>query len=871
MGTVYDGFDPIIQRRVAIKTVSKDSIAPEEATELLGRFKREAQAAGRLNHPGIVSIYEYGEADEIAFIAMEFISGNELKKYFDTKEQFSIADIVRIMTDILDALEHAHRNGVVHRDIKPANIMVTKEGRVKVADFGVARIESQLVTQVGTRIGTPAYMSPEQHQGHTADGRSDIFSAGVILYQFLTGERPFSGGAYTILQQILKHEPVAPSRLNVAVPRAFDAITSKALAPLVDDRFSSAREFAEALKKAVNDKPEPRSDSDETLISTDHLNAPTAPSRAPASPASTMESSARNKSQSRSDAPSSGFEMEAEIEFWKEIKDSVNPADFTAFIDSFPIGKFAHLARRRLDRLKVDTQPKKQEGAIVQQAAPPLPQKSPSPPADVDFELNADAQSKHDVDEKARRDAEEHIKREAEALKRKAAEERARQEQLERERTAAEQRAQKETAEQLRKENAERAQREAEALKRKDSEERTRQEQLKQERNAAEQRAKKEAAEQLRKDNAERAKREAEALQRKESEESARQEQLKRERTEAEQRAKREANENARKEAEQLAKRNAEQVSARQTSENRGRVTPADADDTDQTIGFARPKSTKKLPVVAIGAAAALAIAVGVSWFAFKPSTPDTAVTARPAAKDDKAAQDAAARKTEENRRQAEAEQRRLESEQRQAEADRQKQMEEAKRSGDKAEIQRLADEAKRAKTKEDEKRIAVEKKVLEEKRIAEKAAEDKRIAEAQGKAAADAQARAAAEAQTRAAADAQARAADAQARAAAEAQAKAAADAQAKAKATPAVSPQDSLRLAREAEAQGNMREAVSKYRTASNGGNGAASLRLAQIYGAGIGVGRDMVEESKYYRAAENQGMADEVKKLRDALIRK
>ena len=138
MGIVYDGFDPVIGRRVAIKTIARASMDPAEAAGLLGRFKREAQAAGRLNHPGIVSIHDYGEDDGLAFIAMEFIKGHELRQHFESQRRFELAHIVRIMCDILDALDHAHRNGIVHRDIKPANIMITDEGRVKVADFGVA-------------------------------------------------------------------------------------------------------------------------------------------------------------------------------------------------------------------------------------------------------------------------------------------------------------------------------------------------------------------------------------------------------------------------------------------------------------------------------------------------------------------------------------------------------------------------------------------------------------------------------------------------------------------------------------------------------------------------------------------------------------
>ena len=158
MGVVYEGFDPFIERTVAIKTIRPQQLAAGETGEILARFKREAQAAGRLNHPNIVQIYEYGEEGGIAFIAMEFIKGRELKDYFDSGQRFANKDIARIMGEMLGALEHAHRNGVTHRDMKPANVIVLEGGTVKVADFGIARIESSELTQAGTVLGTPSYM-----------------------------------------------------------------------------------------------------------------------------------------------------------------------------------------------------------------------------------------------------------------------------------------------------------------------------------------------------------------------------------------------------------------------------------------------------------------------------------------------------------------------------------------------------------------------------------------------------------------------------------------------------------------------------------------------------------------------------------------
>lgn len=256
MGVVYEGFDPGIARRVALKTVRRDQLEKDEAQELLSRFQREAQAAGRLNHPNIVAIYEYGEDGGTAFIAMEYVEGRELKDYFDKSERFSLTEIARLMGELLSALDHAHGNGIVHRDIKPANIFILHNGQAKVGDFGIARIESSNLTQAGSVLGTPAYMSPEQFMGQTVDGRSDLFSAGVLLYQFLTGEKPFTGQLTTIMHKVLKEDPIAPSELNVQVPRRFDAVVRKALAKRPEQRFQSAREFAAALQQAMAGGPE---------------------------------------------------------------------------------------------------------------------------------------------------------------------------------------------------------------------------------------------------------------------------------------------------------------------------------------------------------------------------------------------------------------------------------------------------------------------------------------------------------------------------------------------------------------------------------------------------------------------------------------
>ena len=250
MGVVYEGYDPSIKRIVALKTIRSEQLAGDSAA-VIARFRREAQAAGRLNHPNIVSIYDFGEDGGAWYIAMEFVQGRELKECFESNERFRMADIVRIMSQILNALDYSHRQGVIHRDVKPANIFLLSDGSVKVADFGIAHIESSNLTQVGTVMGTPSYMSPEQIMGLPVDGRSDLFSAGVVLYQFLTGERPFAGSATTTMQKVLKQEPLPPSTLNVQLPPAMDAVVRKALAKRADERFQTAQEFADALRAAA--------------------------------------------------------------------------------------------------------------------------------------------------------------------------------------------------------------------------------------------------------------------------------------------------------------------------------------------------------------------------------------------------------------------------------------------------------------------------------------------------------------------------------------------------------------------------------------------------------------------------------------------
>jgi eukaryotic-like serine/threonine-protein kinase len=270
MGLVYEGWDPSIQRRVAIKTVPIADAADPETEEQLARFRREAQAAGRLIHPNIVTIHDYGESAESAYIVMEYVEGPTLKSLMDGQERFSLPIILRIMRDVLAGLEFSHERGVVHRDIKPANVMLTSEdaarGHAKIADFGIARIESSDMTQAGTMMGTPSYMSPEQFMAQAVDARTDIYSAGVVLYQLLTGERPFEGGLSAIMHKVLTIEPPAPSAISVTAPPLLDAVVRTAMAKRPDDRFPSAAAFSAALEAAVSAPAAGAASEDATIV-----------------------------------------------------------------------------------------------------------------------------------------------------------------------------------------------------------------------------------------------------------------------------------------------------------------------------------------------------------------------------------------------------------------------------------------------------------------------------------------------------------------------------------------------------------------------------------------------------------------------------
>jgi serine/threonine-protein kinase len=253
MGVVYKAFDPAIERPVAIKTVRKDLVDPDLVEQSMARFKNEAKAAGRLLHPNIVSVYEYGEDEANAFIVMEYVEGTGLREYLNRKASFDLGQITAIMSQLLLALDFAHERGVVHRDIKPSNLILTSSGSLKVADFGIARIDTSNLTTLGMVMGTPSYMSPEQCQGQTVDRRSDLFSAGVVFYELLTGEKPFAGAMETIGYKICHEDPKPPSTISkLTLSPTLDAVIATALEKKPDARFQNARAFSRALRSACD-------------------------------------------------------------------------------------------------------------------------------------------------------------------------------------------------------------------------------------------------------------------------------------------------------------------------------------------------------------------------------------------------------------------------------------------------------------------------------------------------------------------------------------------------------------------------------------------------------------------------------------------
>ena len=251
MGVVYLGKDPKIGRMVAIKTMAlSQEFEAEELAEVKARFFREAETAGRLSHPNIVSIFDAGEEQDLAFIAMEFIKGYDLVRHTKPNALLEVSEVIKIVADAADALDYAHSNGVVHRDIKPANMMWLPDAHIiKLTDFGIARITDSSKTKTGMVLGTPSYMSPEQLSGKKVDGRSVLFSLGVTLYQLLTGSLPFQADSMATLMYKIANEPAAPaSVLRPDLPAGIDAVIEHALQKTLDARYAAGRELARALR-----------------------------------------------------------------------------------------------------------------------------------------------------------------------------------------------------------------------------------------------------------------------------------------------------------------------------------------------------------------------------------------------------------------------------------------------------------------------------------------------------------------------------------------------------------------------------------------------------------------------------------------------
>jgi predicted Ser/Thr protein kinase len=396
MGVVYKGFDPGIRRTVAIKTIRRELIAGDRpASAMLARFRNEARAAGRLSHPGIVAVYDYGEDADVAYIAMEYVEGNSLREYFGRGARFGERDAVSIMSQLLEALAHAHERRVWHRDIKPANLIVMMNGRVKVADFGIARIEASELTQTGAVMGSPGYMAPEQYAAAAIDHRADIFAAGVVFYQLLTNTKPFVGTMEQIAYAVCHTQAPKPSTVDPGHAwQRYDGILATALAKKPEDRYQNAETFLAAILDA-HAAPVSPAVSEETII-TEILRpaaavdpsspsrprsasprpaAAPAPPRAPARPArpwawgiaagaaAVVTAAGLWLAIARKPAPAPPAAAEAapapsapsvtapsdqETVFWESVRNSTNRVELEAYLARYPNGTFAPLARTRL-------------------------------------------------------------------------------------------------------------------------------------------------------------------------------------------------------------------------------------------------------------------------------------------------------------------------------------------------------------------------------------------------------------------------------------------------------------------------------------------------------------------------------------------
>lgn len=253
MGVVYKARDPMLDRIVAIKTINL-TLPKEELAEFEARFYQEAKAAGGLSHRNIVTIHDIGRSDRVAYMAMEFLEGQELRRLIQSRVPIQIAHALDIAAQIAEGLQFAHDRQIIHRDIKPANIMVLNDGLVKITDFGIARMRNNEVkTMTGMILGSPKYMSPEQVSGKRADTRSDIFSLGVVLYEMLTGTSPFvADNIHGVMYQTMNFNPPAPRTLNPEVPDVLNFIVAKTLAKNLDDRYQKAKDLSHDLRQALS-------------------------------------------------------------------------------------------------------------------------------------------------------------------------------------------------------------------------------------------------------------------------------------------------------------------------------------------------------------------------------------------------------------------------------------------------------------------------------------------------------------------------------------------------------------------------------------------------------------------------------------------
>jgi serine/threonine-protein kinase len=856
MGVVYEGVDPRLGRRVAIKTILKSHLDEDTAKDYSMRFVREAQAVARLNHPNVVQVFDFGEEGDIAYLVMEFIKGKELKTFFDANERFDLKEAVRIMGELCDALDFAHNAGIIHRDIKPANVMLDAQARTKLTDFGVARVQdsdktSVERTQAGTMVGTPAYMSPEQITGGNIDKRTDVFSAGIILYQFLTGEKPFTGsGAWTIAKKIIQEEPPLPSSLNNAITPLFDAVVNKALSKNPDTRFQSARDLGVALKRALEGKGI-EDDSDKTVAG-----AMTGEFAALARPAPAVARASPQESQrTAGTATQAGGNQEVELEFWRAIKDGNDPDDFELYVQQFPTGIYSALAKRKIAKLRgvpleeSSAKAKEQEKKELEDAA----------------RRETEAKSKLEA-EKARLEAE--MAKREEEYKRREAEAQARAEKARQEAEALAAKAKQEAVAELERREAEFKKREAEAQAKLGMDAKARAEAEEKARKEAVEKAKQEAAAEMARKEAEYNKREAEAEAKRQAAEKTRAEAEAKARTEADAKAKADAAARAKQAAEDKAKRDAElKARAEQEAKQKAEFAKREA-DLKKRVDEAESKPGGKkaaVKVAIIGIGIVAAVAAGV--IAILPKEDPEAAAKLQAMQ--KQLEEAKKRTQELEAAKQKEEQARIALEKaRAAEA-------EAKKSGDLAKQKELAEARIRAEA-EAKKQSEVTKAAEQQKVAAEKSASDartraeaKKAEETSAQSARAAAERAAAEraagdklAQEKAALDAE-RARIATEKLEAEKLAAEARAAQEKAKqaqaaqSSGAAGTASQYQVAASLEGEGKGKEAVKAYTQAARGGNCEAAKRLGDIYDKGlIGITRDYAESLKWYNAARVLG---------------